>query len=265
MTATLEPTAGARRGVTQAGKAAKPRIQGIGATEPRVSVIVPVWKETANIRACLENLNKSARHTSVEVLIVDGEPQRSTLAAIPRKWRSRVIGVRSPAGRALQMNAGAELARGELLVFHHADTRLKPGALREIEAAMADTDLAGGAFSLELKTGSIFLRTLAWANTWRSHLTRVPFGDQSIFIRRRLFASLGGFSPLPLMEDVDLMRRLRKARLPIVVLPTAVRSSARRFEREGPWRCTLRDAFLMAAFGAGISPQWLARLYAPPG
>lgn len=246
-----------------------------------LSVIIPVHREEAHINDLLAHLAaipapgdlemRESGTGRVEIIVVDGDPKRRTLAAISQDALDQtLIKLPSDRGRARQMNAGAASAQGEVLLFLHADTRLPLDAFARIEHALfpepGKAESCGGAFALRIlpedggQPGP-GLRFIAWAANLRARLTRAPFGDQAIFMRRDCFVPLGGFPDIPLMEDLEFMTRLRRRGLPITILSAKVVTSARRWEREGLLRCTGRNILLRALYHLGVSPQRLARLY----
>jgi rSAM/selenodomain-associated transferase 2 len=159
------------------------------------------------------------------------------------------------------MNAGALLAGGEVLLFLHADTELPPDGLTRICSVIRDKGCVGGSFDLGIRSDRLCFRLIESAASLRSRMTRIPYGDQAIFLRRDYFRGLGGFRELPLMEDVDLMRRLRRSGGRIHIIRGKVKTSARRWESEGVLYCTLRNWMLMFLYLLGVSPERLARFY----
>lgn len=222
-----------------------------------VSVVIPVYRE-AGIAALLDDL--LARHDAdgAEIIVVDGAPGADTLARITDP---RVARLASPPGRGPQQNAGARAAQGDILLFLHADTTLPPDAFTLIRQTLADPAVAGGAFSLRYAEPSPGLRFIATAANLRSGLTRAPYGDQAIFVRRAVFEALGGFRDWPLMEDLEFTTRLRRAGLRIRILAMPVRTSGRRQLREGLVRCTLRNLVLRLMYHLGVRTEVLAGLY----
>jgi rSAM/selenodomain-associated transferase 2 len=219
------------------------------------SIIVPVLDEAAGIEACLAPL-QPMRARGVEVIVVDGGSRDAT-CSLAAPLADRVL--EAPRGRARQMNAGAAAARGDVLVFLHADTLLPSGADGLVDAAIAN-GAAWGRFDVRIPGTSALLRLVAWSMNLRSRLSGIATGDQAIFARRDAFEAAGGFPEIPLMEDVALSRHLKRAGRPACLRERVV-TSARRWERHG----TLRTIFLMwrlrLAYALGADPQTLAQRY----
>lgn len=223
-----------------------------------VSIILPVLNEAAGINAFIGNLRSQAAPGKVEIIVVDGDPAGGTLAAIRDK---DVLTTVSQRGRALQMNCGASLASGDILLFLHADTMLPPNALPGIQAVLNTGQCTAGAFDLGIASTRRIFRITERYVALRTLLTRVPFGDQAIFLRRDYFFSLGGYKDIPLMEDVELMKRIRRRGDRICIIPDKVMTSPRRWEKEGVLFCTFRNWALQAAFSLGVPPERLANWY----
>ena len=222
------------------------------ATTMRVTVVVPTLNEERCIAACLESV--LAQDCEVEAVVVDGGSTDATAElAAPL---APVLG--APRGRAVQMNAGAGATRGDVLLFLHADSRLPPGAFAAMRAALADVRTVGGTFSLRFEPETPLLR--AYAACTRVNPRVFHYGDQGIFVRRTVFDALCGYRELPLMEDVDFLRRLRRMGR-TVLLPLSITTSARRFQRHGIVRQQLRNGVLLGLYLAGVSPHRLARWY----
>jgi len=217
-------------------------------------VVIPALDEAAAIGAVVA---RAAAGENVEILVVDGGSRDATAAAA-RGAGARVIS--SPAGRARQMNAGAAATRGGLLLFLHADTRLPPGWDRTVRRILAAAGVAAGAFRLGIDTQRPAVRFIARVANLRSRVLQLPYGDQAIFLRRSLFDRLGGFADLPIMEDFDLVRRLRSTGR-IVTAESAVVTSARRWRRLGVARTWLINQAVLAAFHAGLPPARIAAWY----
>ena len=229
-----------------------------GKSNPHISVIVPVFNETDVINSLIDHVKSLDRETRMEIIVVDGNPAGNTLNAVER---DNIVKVMSPPGRGTQLNAGAECASGEIVLFLHADTELPGGALQLISRSMETGKHVAGAFRLGIKSQAPIFRIIEFGSMIRSRLTRVPFGDQAIFMRRSYFREIGGYRDIPIMEDVDLMVRIRTRRDKIVILPEKVGTSSRRWEQEGVLRCVVRNWFLRTLYLCRIPPQKLARLY----
>jgi rSAM/selenodomain-associated transferase 2 len=217
-----------------------------------LTVVVPVLDEEACVAAAL-----SSATGADEILVVDGGSRDRTVRFVRDAGYTVVEG---PRGRALQMNAGARLARGDVLLFLHADTLLPPGFDRAIATALMREGAAWGRFDLRFDAGGPLLRLIARLISLRSRVSRVATGDQAIFVRRELFEALDGFAEVPLFEDVDLCRRLR-GRGRMVVPDGYVVTSARRWRQRGTIRTSLLMWSLKLAYLAGVSPQRLAGFY----
>lgn len=224
----------------------------------RISVVVPVFNEDGGINRLIAHVSGLGRNNDTEIIVADGDPDGSTLSAIKG---GNAIKVASKKGRGIQLNNGAAAASGDILLFLHADTFLPTDAFEEISSVMKGDRYAGGAFDLGIDSERTSLRIIECAASLRSRITRIPYGDQAIFIRRDVFAAIGGFRDFSIMEDVDLMRRLRKAGERITIIPRKVRTSPRRWEREGVVRCTVRNWSLIMLYMLGVNPDRLARFY----
>ena len=173
------------------------------------SIIIPVFNETGQINLLIEHLRKQNLESSYEIIVIDGEPQGSTVVTIQDK---DVTAITTDKGRGRQMNVGAAVARGEILIFLNADTILPDNALGKISQAMQDPDYVGGAFDLKIDSDRLFLKYISTRASFRSRWNRIPYGDQAIFIRKNYFNQIGGFKEISLMEDVDLMHEVQLAK-----------------------------------------------------
>ncbi|NCD24007.1 MAG: glycosyltransferase [Deltaproteobacteria bacterium] len=222
-----------------------------------ISVIIPVYHEAARINHLLASLPP---RRDMEVLVVDGAPERDTLEALEFPHVHRVA---SSPGRGTQLNQGAARATGDIFLFLHADTRLPPRALDLIQRALRDPRISGGAFGLRYNSSRPGSSLIACLANIRTAWTRVPYGDQAIFMRAKVFRSLGGFADIPIMEDLELMTRLRRSGHGIQILPSSVLTSPRRHDLEGLARCTARNLALRLLYHLGLSPHRLASIYRP--
>jgi rSAM/selenodomain-associated transferase 2 len=229
-----------------------------GKNRPIISVIIPVYHEAARINKLLAHLHAIDDDGVSERIVVDGSSEADTIRGIDDP---SVITVRSSKGRARQMNAGADAASGDILLFLHADTTLPPGAFQTIDDVLEDRTVVGGAFRIRFEPERFVFKVFGVIDSWRSRLTRVPYGDQAIFVRRDYFDQNNRFSDIPLMEDIELMRRIKRRGDRIHILDAAVTSSARRWEREGLFYCTARNCVLVGLFWLGVSPHKLKRFY----
>ncbi len=214
--------------------------------------------EADAIGPCIAALVDRGAFACAEVIVVDGDPAASTIRRIRHP---AVRAFCAPAGRGIQMNRGAAAARGRILLFLHVDTVLPAGGLPCVLAAMSRRGIAGGAFDLGIDSRNPVYRVIAAAASIRSRIMRIPYGDQAIFIDRGVFFRLGGYRPFPIMEEVDLMGRFKRAGHRLAFIPKRVLTSARRWEKEGIVRGTLRNWALIAAYRLGASPHRLVRFY----
>jgi rSAM/selenodomain-associated transferase 2 len=221
--------------------------------DPLISVILPVLSDFPEAERLLARLTPDPR---VELIVVDGGHDRSLERLVRSRSGERLI--RSQPGRAIQMNAGAALARGEWLLFLHADSTLPDNWADLFERETGDA--RGGWFRFALDDPSWQARAIERGVALRVRLLRLPYGDQGLFVRRAVFVALGGYKEMPLMEDVEFVRRLVSGGA-VVELPAALMTSARRWRRDGWLRRSARNLLLVMLYAAGVSPHRLARLY----
>lgn len=221
----------------------------------RLSVIVPALNEEQALPATLAAL-AGWRRQGHEVLVVDGGSGDATVA-VARAGCDAVLS--APRGRARQMNVGAQAASGEVLCFVHADTLLPAGADAAVTAALAGC--VWGRFDVRLSGSAPLLRVVERAINLRSRLTGIATGDQAMFVCRHAFAAVGGFPEQPLMEDIELSCRLRRAFGRPACLRTTVQTSSRRWEQRGIVRTILTMWTLRAAYALGVGAQRLAAWY----
>lgn len=221
---------------------------------PSLSIVVPVLNEAAVLAGLLADLLD--RQGDVEVIVVDGGSGDGSWEVAGRF--PRVLRLRAPRGRAAQMNAGARAAGGDLLLFLHADTLLPPGACARIVETLADPAVAAGSFHLAFDRKDPWLAL--YARCSRINHPLFTYGDQGLFLRRALFQEIGGFREIPLMEDLEIQRRLRR-RGRFVKLDLPATTSARRFVHRGPLRQQALNVALVSLYLLGMSPGRLKRLY----
>ncbi len=207
----------------------------------------------------MENLeeNLSTLVGEFEVILVDGGSTDGTLEKTPSL--ARVIkGVEG--GRGVQLNRGAEIARGDILLFLHADTTLPSDALLEVERAIKEEGCLGGRFRVKLDEKGLIYRLIEWGINFRDRITGGSTGDQCIFLRKDIFEELGGFKAIPICEDLDFARRLkRKGRY--IQLPLYVETSARRWRKQGPFKVILSMWLIRLLFLLRFPPTKLKKIY----
>lgn len=224
----------------------------------KLSIIIPVYQEADRVNDLINRLYQLECEGKLEIIVVDGDPLEKTRKAIKNK---DVINMTSEKGRAAQMNAGAAVARGEVLVFLHADTTMPPKALKNIQRVLADDEYVGGAFELMIDSERIIYKLISKATSLRSRFTRTPYGDQAIFIKRKYFEHIGGYHEMPLMEDVELMQRIKNDKKAIYIVNQAVTTSPRKWEKEGIAARTLKNQMIKIGYMLGVSPEKLVGLY----
>jgi len=220
----------------------------------RFSIILPTWQEAAEIVPCLKALQLLRRQA--EIIVVDGGSRDDT-PALTRPLADQVV--TAAKGRASQMNAGATIALGKILIFLHADTRLPDDALDQIERAIASGHL-WGRFDVRLDSGHPLLSVVASCINLRSRLSGIATGDQALFVTRQAFEAVGGFPSIPLMEDIELSKRLKNTCEP-ACLKAKVTTSARRWENFGVLKTIGLMWWLRLGYFLGADPCRLNTLY----
>jgi rSAM/selenodomain-associated transferase 2 len=221
--------------------------------EGRISVVIPALNEEACLARAIRSVSADA-----EVIVVDGGSRDGT-REIAARLGAAVLS--RPPSRGGQMGAGATGACGDWLLFLHADTWLEPGWAQAVRDVGPES--AGGAFRLAIDAPGRAYRLVETAVDLRSRFLGLPYGDQALFIRKTVYERLGGMAPIPLMEDVNLVRRLKKAGR-LAFLPQRAFTSPRRWEQHGVLGTSVRNWGLLALYAAGVPPARLARMYGPP-
>lgn len=231
-----------------------------------ISVIIPTLNEERALPDTLAQANARGIH---EILVVDGgsrDGTRDVVSEYAKKMAtstnhlSRIVCFSAPSGRARQMNAGAAAARGDILLFLHADSRLPPGAADAVQQVLENPRYAGGRFDVRFEPSTKWGRLIATMMNLRSRWTGIATGDQALFVRREIFEQLGGFADIPLMEDIEFSRRLKRAGR-IAALRLTVTASYRRWETNGALRTILLMWGLRILYWLGINPRALKQLY----
>ena len=218
----------------------------------KLSVVIPTWNESTNLAATLAALPAGA-----EVVVVDGGSADGTIE-IARRSGARVLACEP--GRARQMNRGARETQGDTLLFLHADAVLGPGALPAIERALADPAVVGGFFQLRILRSRLALRFAAGGSNFRARALQMPYGDQGLLLRRSAFEEVGGFPDVPFLEDVLLIRMLRrKGRL--APLDVTLSTGDRHWRELGVLGTALLDWTMVGLYFFGVSPSTLAPRY----
>lgn len=221
-----------------------------------ISLIIPTRNEASLIEDTLKGL-QTLRRQGHEILLVDGESSDST-RELASAWVDQVL-IQAP-GRAIQMNAGAAAARGDILWFIHADTQINPASGQKILDAI-EAGYLWGRFDVRLSGTALPLRLIEKMMNFRSCLTGIATGDQGIFVRRDEFRVLGGYATVPLMEDIELSQRLRRRGRPACLHHPVLHTSSRRWETRGIIRTIVLMWFLRFAYWLGAPAQWLVRWY----
>ena len=221
--------------------------------QKNISIIVPVRNEATRIISFLKKLQSLRQHA--EIIVVDGQSKDDT-AKLAEAWCDKLVA--SPAGRAIQMNAGAKLAQSNTLLFLHADTYLPDNAHELVEQALRENEW--GRFDIKLSGEMFMFRIIKTLINLRSRLSNIATGDQAIFLKKDLFNHIGMYDQQPLMEDIALCRKLRRHGDAACIKQKAVTSS-RRWEEHGVWKTIVTMWSLRFAYFIGISPSKLYRFY----
>ncbi len=228
-----------------------------GPSDGALGVVVPALDSAAGLGRCLDALGEAGSLVG-EIVVADGGSRDAT-RAVARRHGARVVD--APSGRGAQLAAGAALVTAPWLLFLHADTRLAPGWQTVARRFIADPGNAAraGTFRFALDDDAPAARRLEAIVAWRSRVLALPYGDQGLLLARAFYDALGGFRPLPLMEDVDMVRRIGRARL--ALLDAAAVTSAERYRRAGYLRRSARNLACLGLYFAGLPTRAIARLY----
>ncbi len=221
-------------------------------TPADITVVIPTLNEEQVIA---KSVASAVAAGATAIVVSDGGSRDGTREVAVDAGASRVI--QSAPGRGVQLNAGAQLAETEFILFLHADNELSDNALQQI---CENEKAAWGAFRQRIDSRRLVYRLLEWGNQWRVQWRAVPFGDQGIFVRRTLFEQINGFAGIPLMEDVELSQRLRRIEKPLL-LQGPLTISARRWEKHGVLRQTVKNWSIQYSYARGVSATDLAQKY----
>lgn len=227
---------------------------GKAAGKGKISIVVPTVNEIRELPRTLEAAQRGHSH---EIIVVDGGSTDDTMN-IARSMDAIVL--TAPCCRAVQMNRGAAIATGEYLLFLHADTLLPSDYAVHVPVVLGEPGVAGGAFEFSIADDFAGRRLVESTTNWRARHGQMPYGDQALFLQREVFTQLGGFSEMPIMEDYEFARRLRRLGR-IVIAPSAAVTSGRRWQRLGWMRTTLLNRAIILAYRSGVSPSRLAGWY----
>lgn len=220
----------------------------------QISIIIPVLNEADNIESVINQIQKTE---NIEIIIVDGGSQDHTVE-IAQSLGVKVIVTQR--GRALQMNAGAKIATGEILLFLHGDTQLPTEFEKDVRKIWINDNIIAGAFQLKIDNSQWSLRLIEKTVFWRSKYLQMPYGDQAIFVKTSTFWEVGGFPEQPIMEDFEFIRRLNRLGK-IEILSSSVITSGRRWQKLGVFKTTLINQLVVVGYYLGISPIKLSQWY----
>jgi rSAM/selenodomain-associated transferase 2 len=220
----------------------------------KISIVIPTLNESKNIKATLASTQLS---TNVEAIVVDGGSTDNTVDIVESLGVKVIAGYKN---RACQMNVGARNATGDILLFLHGDTLLPANFDAMIRSALQQPSTVAGAFSLRINAPQAGLRLVEWGVKWRSKWLQMPYGDQGIFITKEVFNSIGGFPDLPIMEDFQLIRHLKRLGK-ITFIPVPVITSPRRWLKKGVLQTTLINQIVIIAYFLGVSPKRIRSWY----
>lgn len=224
------------------------------AQSPEISIIIPVLNEVHHIIPLIQSLQSGH---NISIIVVDGGSQDGTLETL---IAHQINVLSTPPGRGHQMNQGAKIATGDILLFLHADTTLPPDFDHWVRHTLENPQVVAGAFQLRINGPQSSLR---WVETWvnyRSRWCQMPYGDQALFLKADQFQAIGGFPEIPIMEDFEIIRRLRPWGK-IAIVPRPVITSGRRWHKLGVIKTTLINQIVVLAYLLGISPHRIVRWY----
>ena len=221
---------------------------------PAISVIIPTLNEAETIQTMLAHIYQL--DNKMELIVADGNSTDETV--IKAKSLAKII--HAPRGRGAQMNAGARIASGDILWFLHADCFPHSTSIHAIQQALTNPDIVGGAFDYSINDSRRFFRLVEYLSNSKNHCLNLIYGDMGIFVRKRIFKAIGGYKEIPLMEDMEFCKQLKKMG-EIVILPHRIKTSARRWHQDGITKNYIRNWILQLCWGMGAKPEKLAKYY----
>lgn len=222
----------------------------------KISIIIPALNESLLLQKLLCSLNEII-DSQTEIIVVDGGSKDNTVKIASKHTRQVLV---TEQGRASQMNYGAAFAKGEVLLFLHADSSLTVKAFNNLKELIKESAYVGGAFRLQIDSDKLLLRIISQVANLRSRIFHLVYGDQGIFVRKKIFLEIGRFLVTPFMEDVEFYGRLR-ASGKTVILNEKILTSARRWEKEGILYATFRNWLLLIMYYMGVPAKRLEKLY----
>jgi rSAM/selenodomain-associated transferase 2/rSAM/selenodomain-associated transferase 1 len=225
-----------------------------------ISVIIPVYNEANRINKTLDQLltHKNNGDEFPEIIVVDGDPKGSTINSITH---NAIITLIAPKGRAAQMNRAAQIAKGDILLFLHADTSLPENGLIKIKQTIRPGKYVAGAFNYCTNSLNWFMKHIFYSSYLRSKITHIAYGDQAIFIRKDYFLKLGGYPEIPIMEDIELSKKIKQNKDKICILKDKVKTSTRRYDEEGQIFGWLRNHRIRIGHFLGMNPEKMVQWY----
>jgi rSAM/selenodomain-associated transferase 2 len=222
------------------------------------SIIIPVYNEEKTINETISSIRAINNNFNIEIIAVDGNPEQNTLNSITD---SSVLKVSSLPGRGLQLDMGAAESKGNILVFLHADTILPKKAFEKIYDAVDKKGFKAGCFDLEIESKKFIFKIISRISSARSRFTRIPYGDQVHFFERKFFFDILMYPEIPVMEDVAMMKKIKRLGKKILIIRDKAKTSSRRWDEEGIVFCTLRNWLISFLYAAGIPAEKLEKFY----
>lgn len=220
----------------------------------KISVIIPTFNEQDRINEIIEDIKQKSENFEIEIIISDASPNQKTLTSITH---SNIKKVPSEKGRGTQLNTGVENSAGNVLFFLHADTKLPKNAFSQINKTIKK--YPAGAFKFGIENAGFGLKIIEFFVNLRNLITSAPYGDQGLFITREFFREIGGFKDIPLMEDLDIIKRIQRKNFKI--LSEKILTSDRRYKKHGIIKTTLKNLYIRTLYSLDRDPKELYKIY----